>query len=95
MENNGPKIASGDMAPGFKVELLLKDLNIAAESASELGLPLRGAALVGEYLRSLVADGNGELGTQALCKALEKLGSFGFSESKRVWRLQGKREERE
>ena len=80
MKNNGPKIAAGDTAPGFKIELLLKDLNIASSSAKELGLPLKATTLIADYLRQLTADGYGGNGTQTLSRILEKNGNFNFSE---------------
>lgn len=75
LENLGPKMASGDYAPGFMVKLQLKDLRLALEAAAEINLPLPGTALVQELFRAVVAEGYGDEGTQALVKALEKLGN--------------------
>jgi len=73
LTNLGPKIIDGDFRPGFKVEHLSKDLRIALEVSQRLSLPLPGAALVHQLLKSLVAKGWGSLGTQALAKVLEEL----------------------
>ena len=80
MERNGPKIISGNMDPGFKVRLMLKDLDIVSASSRHLDLPLNSVNLVANYFRSLVANGQGDCGTQALSTVLEKLGAFRFSE---------------
>jgi 3-hydroxyisobutyrate dehydrogenase len=76
LENLGPRILAGDHAPGFKVKLLQKDLAIVLDAARRLGLPLTGTALVHQLFRSSEAHGEGDLGTQALIKVIERLGGF-------------------
>ena len=73
--NLAPKMLQGDFAPGFKVWHQQKDLRLALEVARDADLPLPGTALVSQLFASLQADGLGEAGTQALVKALEKLGN--------------------
>ena len=68
-----PKIIRGDFEPGFMVEHLIKDLGIALEEAGQMNLVLPGLALVKELYESLLADGKGTKGTQALYLALEKM----------------------
>lgn len=80
MQKNGPKIVDADMTPGFSVQLLLKDLTIARDSAGEHHLPLLGTGLVADALHSLVANGHGDCGTQALSMMLEQLGGFSFND---------------
>lgn len=75
LENLGPKMVDGDYAPGFTVKWQIKDLRLALEAAAQLDLPLPGTALVQELFRSVAADGGSEEGTQALVKALKKLGN--------------------
>lgn len=72
--NLGPKMADGDYAPGFMVNLQIKDLRLALETAAHLDLPLPGTALTQELFRAVAAAGGGEEGTQALVRALEILG---------------------
>lgn len=82
LANLGPKIAACDHAPGFMIDLVLKDLAIVADTARDLKLPLNGAALAESYFRSVTAsdvDG-GRLGTQAMIRTLERLGGFDFGE---------------
>lgn len=75
LANLGPKMVAGNYAPGFMVKFQLKDLRLAMETASGLDLPLPGTALVQQLFRSLVADGAGDEGTQALVKVIERLGN--------------------
>jgi len=72
--NLGPKMIAGDFAPGFKVWHQQKDLRLALELARNSALPLPATSLVHQLFASVQADGLDEAGTQALVKALEKLG---------------------
>lgn len=73
LANLGPKIAAGDLAPGFMVRLIQKDLNIVMKAAAEANLPLPGTAIAVQNFRSVQADGGGGLGTQAMITVYEKL----------------------
>lgn len=75
LQNLGPKMAAGDYTPGFMINLQIKDLRLALEAAGALDLPLPGTALAQQLFRAAAADGAGREGTQALVKALEKLGN--------------------
>jgi 2-hydroxy-3-oxopropionate reductase len=75
LSNLAPRILRGDLDPGFMVKLQQKDLRLAMETAEELNLPLPGTALVQQLLRAVMAEGNGDLGTQALITTMEKLAS--------------------
>lgn len=66
LANYGPRILSGDLAPGFYVKHFIKDLRIALDEAASAGLSLPGLALA-ERLYTALADAGGDaLGTQAL-----------------------------
>jgi 3-hydroxyisobutyrate dehydrogenase len=75
LHNLAPRVLSGDFKPGFKVAHQQKDLRLALEVARNEHAPLPGTALVHQLFAALEADGLGEAGTQALVKALEKLGN--------------------
>lgn len=79
LANLGPKIAAGDYDPGFMIDLVLKDLAIIAEAARAQKLPLSGTSLAEDYFRSAAAGGAGRMGTQAMAKTIEQLGSFLFA----------------
>jgi len=81
LANLGPKIAVGDLDPGFMIDLVIKDLAIVADAARKQQLPLSGTALAASYFRTVADDGGGRLGTQAMCKALESLGDFKYTGS--------------
>lgn len=69
----GPRMASRDFAAGFMVKLQLKDLRLVMQEASELGVPLAGAAVAQQLFTAIQAEGGGDDGTQALVRAVEKL----------------------
>ena len=81
LSNLAPKMIEGDFRPGFKVRHQQKDLRLALEVAREAALPLPATALVSQLFAALQADGLGESGTQALVKALEKLGNLRVSDT--------------
>lgn len=66
LANLAPRILKGDMAPGFRVEHLVKDLRIASEEARARGLSLPGLELADRLYEALRVSGSGALGTQAL-----------------------------
>jgi 3-hydroxyisobutyrate dehydrogenase len=78
LANLGPKLARADYAPGFRVDLALKDLAIVADTARAAGLPLSGAGVAASYLKDVADAGGGALGTQAMGQALERLGGFRY-----------------
>ena len=66
LSNYGPRIIAGDFAPGFYVKHFIKDMEIALQSADEMGLEAPGLQLALEMYRTLAARGGADLGTQAL-----------------------------
>ncbi len=74
LANLGPKIAAGDLAPAFMIELIQKDLRIVQDAAQRLRVALPGTALAQQLFRAVEAEeGGGKLGTQAMIRAIEKL----------------------
>lgn len=72
LDKLGSRIAKDDFAPGFMVDLILKDLRIVQDAAGRLGLPLEGTALAQKLFGDNQKSGEGRLGTQAMYKALER-----------------------
>lgn len=68
----GQKIINGDFAPGFYVEHFIKDLGIALAEAERMQLDLPALALARKLYETLVQQGHGQLGIQALFKLYEK-----------------------
>lgn len=73
MSNLGAKVAARELAPGFMVQHMAKDLRIALAEAEAMGLQLRGLGLAKRLYEQLEARGHGKDGTQALVLALETL----------------------
>jgi 3-hydroxyisobutyrate dehydrogenase len=70
-----PKILRGDFEPGFKASHLKKDLKYVIDTANRLNIPLPGVSILLQLYNSLVSQGLGEKGTQALIKVYEVLSS--------------------
>jgi 3-hydroxyisobutyrate dehydrogenase len=68
LENNAPKMINKDFQPGFFIKHFLKDMHIAQEEARKVALDLPGLDLVESLYNSLLENGYGNLGTQALIK---------------------------
>ena len=66
MSNNGPKMVSGDYAPGFYIKHFIKDMLIAVEEAQGHGAELAVLKTVLGMYEDLQQKGQGDLGTQAL-----------------------------
>ena len=73
LSNLGPKVVARDFAPGFKVALQQKDLRLALEAADELQVPLAGTSLVHQLFTAVERAHGGDVGTQALVRAIEAL----------------------
>lgn len=72
LQRFGPQIAKRDFAPGGKISLMLKDLDIIRDEASRLGLPTEGADVARKRFEENRAAGEQDLGTQAMFKAVER-----------------------
>lgn len=66
MSNNGPKMISGDYAPGFFIKHFVKDLRIAMEESKERGLELPILKKALKMYMQMEEKGQGDLGTQAI-----------------------------
>lgn len=70
LQNLTPKIAKGDFAPAFMIDLALKDLAIVLEAAQKSGYTLPATELAEARLKTAKALGGGRQGTQAMIKAV-------------------------
>jgi len=68
-----------DFEPGFYVEHFVKDLGIALDEGSRMGLSLPGTAMAKQFYLALVAQGGGRMGTQGLLTTLEKMNNLEVS----------------
>lgn len=73
LDLHGNRILERDFAAGFYVHHFVKDLGICLRECENMELALPGLALAQQLYLSLKAYGEGDLGTQALVLALERL----------------------
>lgn len=72
LQNNGPKMRSGDFAPGFFIKHFIKDMSIAEEEAKAAGLSLKILEQVLQMYQKLEAEGKGNNGTQGIIEYYDK-----------------------
>ncbi|MDR3311870.1 MAG: 2-hydroxy-3-oxopropionate reductase [Spirochaetaceae bacterium] len=68
-----PMILEGNFKPGFRIDLHIKDLQNALDTAHSLNVPIPLTASVMETLQALKADGDGPSDHSAIAKHYEKL----------------------
>jgi 3-hydroxyisobutyrate dehydrogenase len=67
LSNLAPKIAAADLAPGFMIKHILKDLRLVQESLGNTNLP--GVKLADQLFKQVQNLGGAEQGTQAMIRA--------------------------
>jgi len=72
MNNKAPMMFGRNFAAGFRIELHLKDVNNAMQTAKELQVPLQVTANLQQVLTALVADGKGKLDHSGILHFVEK-----------------------
>jgi len=75
LEVHGERMIKRNFAPGFRIELHQKDLNLALEGARSLGLSLPNTALAQQMFSSCAAQGGSGWDHSALARALETMAS--------------------
>ena len=80
MESKIPMILDRNFAPGFRIDLHIKDLTNALDTAHETGSPLPLTALVLEMMQTLFHDGCGQDDHSALAKYYEKISGYKIKE---------------
>lgn len=78
LRHRGPRMARGDFAPGFKINLHAKDLRICQQLAAQMKAQLPLAEMTLIHYRRLIAEGLGEQEIAALIQQKRRL----FSEAK-------------
>jgi 3-hydroxyisobutyrate dehydrogenase len=71
LSNLGPRIAAGDFAPGFMIDLMRKDLHMVESAAADAGLELKSLAVSKTYFDASASAGDGKLGTQGVSKIVK------------------------
>jgi len=76
LEVHGGRMINRRFEPGFKIDLMQKDLDIALTSASALGVSLPNTASTHELHKACMAHGGAKWDNSAIVKALEKLSNY-------------------
>ena len=73
LDQKSEKILSGDFAPGFKIDLHFKDLNLIQDAARSVGMPIPTAAFVEQLFAALRVRGRGGLDHSSVITLFEDL----------------------
>jgi len=73
LEVHGERMIKRTFAPGFRIELHARDLNLALEGARSLGVSLPNTATAQELFNSCSANGGAKEDHSALVRALERM----------------------
>ena len=73
LEVHGERMLKRNFAPGFRIELHQKDLNLALEGARILGLALPNTAAAQQLFSACAAQGGAKWDHSAMVRALETL----------------------
>lgn len=73
LEVHGERMIKRTFAPGFRIGLHQKDLNLALQGARTLGVALPQTAGAAQLMQAVAAQGGGELDHSALVQALERM----------------------
>lgn len=73
LETHGERMLKHAFTPGFRVNLHMKDLGIALDCATELGVSLPGTALTQSLYNACVAQEDISLDSSVIVRILEKL----------------------
>ena len=82
MDAKVPMMLEGEDKPGFRIDLHIKDLNNALDTAHGVGMGLPLTSQVMEMLQQLRADGQGQKDHSALVKYYEKMTGSAVSKKK-------------
>ncbi len=73
LDQKAGKILSGDFAPGFKIDLHLKDLNLIHDAARSIGVPIPVAAVVEQFFAAARVRGRGGMDHSGVITFFEEL----------------------
>lgn len=73
LDLHGQRMIGRNFTPGFRIRLHQKDLNLALQSARNLGLSLPNTSTAQELFNAVAAQGDSDLDHSAMVLALEKL----------------------
>lgn len=80
LEVHGERMVKRTFAPGFRIELHQKDLNLALEGARALGVSLPNTSTTQQLFNSCAANGGAKEDHSALVRALERMAGHEIGE---------------
>jgi len=75
LDLHGRRMIERDFAPGFKIELMQKDLNNALQNARQMGMAIPGTAVAQQLFSVAVGLGGGQWDHSGIARALEVMAS--------------------
>ncbi|MGQ9639925.1 MAG: NAD(P)-dependent oxidoreductase [Candidatus Bathyarchaeia archaeon] len=78
-ETKGQKMIDGDWSTAFALSLMVKDLDLASDSARDMKIPIPLTSLVRDLYYACVANGKGGLDFSAVATQLEQMGNIKIS----------------
>jgi 2-hydroxy-3-oxopropionate reductase len=79
LENLAPQMLAGDSSAGFRVQLQIKDLRLALETAFADNVPMPATSLAASMYLEVSAHDGAANGNQSMYQAYERLGNRKFS----------------
>lgn len=76
LEVHGERMIGRNFTPGFRIELHQKDLNLALDTAQQIGLSLPNTASCQELFNSCAAQGGKKWDHSGMVRALERMAHF-------------------
>ena len=81
LEVHGERMIKRTFAPGFRIELHQKDLNLALQGAKALGVSLPNTASTQQMMNVCVANGLQQMDHSALCQAVELMAAHAIAKA--------------
>jgi 2-hydroxy-3-oxopropionate reductase len=73
LDVHGDRMIKRNFAPGFRIKLHQKDLNLALQGGREMGISLPATAIAAQMLNAVASRGGQDLDHSALVQALESM----------------------
>jgi len=79
LDIHGKRMIERDFAPGFKIELMQKDLNNALQNARQLGMSLLGTGTAQQLFSAAVGQGGAQWDHSGIARAVEAMASHAIA----------------
>jgi 2-hydroxy-3-oxopropionate reductase len=79
LEIHGKRMIERDFAPGFKIELMQKDLNNALQNARQLGMAIQGTATAHQLFNVAMGLGGAQWDHSGIARAIEAMASHAIT----------------